>query len=170
MEIPPLAGQPIQPEGGVLPEPQIFTKVTIEPIAIPEGMFALANSNGGCLKQTVTRYERYGPITVWELKSWTEWCYDGTNITEIRDMDHDWHVGQAPPWWLGSYPNDKGSGMKSTGGGVGQSKHSDHAWGKYAICKFPDPNIRPPYEPQCNDPIKVTIDKVQRGNGTYDPR
>lgn len=169
MEIPSMAGQPIQPVDGVLPERQVFIEVILEPIPIPDGMLALTNSNGGCYKQTVTRYERYGPTTVWELKSWTKFCYDGTNITSIDEMDEDWHTGVAPPWYPGSYVNNLGSDMKTVSGGVGQSSHYDHAWGKYAICKFPDPNIDPPYEPQCNAPIKVTIDKVQRGNGTVDP-
>ncbi|MCY4112608.1 MAG: hypothetical protein OXG33_01545 [Chloroflexi bacterium] len=174
MDIPPLTGQPLQPEGDP-PSRQVFTYVELEVIPLSSTKIPSAfnvdvlMSNGSeCSRHRVTRFERYGPFTVWELWSETYWCYNGSIITNDPDFDYEWNPGVAPPWWLGAFVDDRGDGGGSTGGGKNKWSHSDTAWGKYAICKFPD-SVEAPGTATCNDPITVTINKVQYANGTANP-
>ena len=126
------------------------------------------SSNIRCKRTTVTKTERSGPILVWELESWTEWCYDGTYIARGHpEFDHTWTVGGSPS--PGSFLSNRGSGDKKLGGGLDDTYHKDKAWGKFQVCRQSN-DKDPTSQPICFPVQTVEIIKTQYGDGDYEPK
>ncbi len=119
-----------------------------------------------CKRTTVTRKRYTGPVMMYKLVNWTEWCYDGTHIARGEPVfNHTWETGVTLTG--GSLISNRGSGDNWMAGGLGDTKHKDKAWGKYQVCR---PNYEFPYTPICNSVETITINKTQYGDGDYTPK